>query len=66
MAGQLFQSNLYIKGIEGNLKMCPLYTGSNNSLVLWFMVVNATFNNKIISWRSLLLVDETGVHGENH
>ena len=29
-----------------------------------FMVFNDTFNN--ISWRSVLLVDETGVSGENH
>ena len=33
----------------------------------WFMVFNATFNNiSIISWRSVLLVEETGVPGENH
>ena len=31
------------------------------------MVFNATFNNiSVISWRSILLVDETGVPGENH
>jgi hypothetical protein len=31
------------------------------------MVFNATFNNiSVISWRSVLLVEETGVHGENH
>jgi hypothetical protein len=30
----------------------------------WFMVFNATFNNiSVISWRSILLVEETG---ENH
>jgi hypothetical protein len=29
--------------------------------------VNATFNNiSVISWRSVLLVEETEVHGENH
>ena len=28
---------------------------------------NATFNNiSVISWRSVLLVEETGVRGENH
>jgi hypothetical protein len=33
----------------------------------WVMVVNATFNNiSVISWRSILLVEETGVPGENH
>jgi hypothetical protein len=31
------------------------------------MVVNATFNNiSVISWRSVLFVEETGVPGENH
>jgi hypothetical protein len=31
------------------------------------MVLNATFNNiSVISWRSVLLVEETGVPGENH
>ena len=31
------------------------------------MVFNATFNNiSVISWRSVLFVDETGVPGENH
>jgi hypothetical protein len=30
-------------------------------------VFNATFNNiSAISWRSVLLVEETGVPGENH
>ena len=36
-------------------------------LVGWFMVFNATFNTiSVISWRSVLLVEETGVPGENH
>jgi hypothetical protein len=31
------------------------------------MVFNATFNNiSIILWRSVLLMEETGVPGENH
>jgi len=31
------------------------------------MVFNATFNNiSVISWRSVLLVEETGMAGENH
>ena len=35
-------------------------------MVGWFMVLNATFNNiSVISWRSVLLVEETGVPGEN-
>jgi hypothetical protein len=34
-----------------------------------FVVVSATFtfkNISVISWRLVLLVEETGVHGENH
>jgi hypothetical protein len=32
-----------------------------------FIVFNVTFNNiSVISWRSVLLVEETGVPGENH
>jgi len=35
--------------------------------MVWFMVFNATFNNiSVISWWSVLLVEETGVPGENH
>jgi hypothetical protein len=31
------------------------------------MVFNVTINNtSIISWRSILLVEETRVHGDNH
>ena len=33
----------------------------------WFMVSNTTFNNiSVIWWRSVLLMEETGVPGENH
>jgi hypothetical protein len=33
----------------------------------WFMVFDATFNNiSVISLRSVLLVEETGVPGKNH
>jgi hypothetical protein len=41
----------------------------NLSFIWWFrfMVFNATFNNiSVISWWSFLLVEETGVPGENH
>jgi hypothetical protein len=35
--------------------------------LVWFMVFNATFNNiSVISRWSVLLVEETGVSGENH
>jgi hypothetical protein len=34
---------------------------------LWYLNFNATFNNiSVISWQSVLLVEETGVRGENH
>ena len=37
-----------------------------NGLV-WFMVFNATLNNiSVILWMSVLLVEETGVPGENY
>ena len=32
----------------------------------WFMVCSDTFNNIVILWRSVLLVEETGGPGENH
>jgi hypothetical protein len=35
--------------------------------LVWFMVFNATFNNiSVVSWRSDLMVEETGVPEENH
>jgi hypothetical protein len=35
--------------------------------VVCLMVFNATFNNiSVLSWRSVLLVEETGGPGENH
>ena len=39
----------------------------NGWFVVWFMVFNTTFNNiSVISWRSVLLVEETGIPGENY
>ena len=39
----------------------------NVCLLVCSMVFNATFNNiTVISWRSVLLVEETGGSGENH
>jgi len=35
--------------------------------MIFLIVLNATFNNiSVISWRSVLLVEETGGPGENH
>ena len=43
------------------------YKGSMSRKGVRVMVFNATCNNiSFISWRSVLLVDETGVSGENH
>ena len=40
---------------------------NQNRFDVCLMVVNATFNNiSVISWRSALLVEETGGPGENH
>ena len=37
------------------------------NFMVWFMAFNATFNNiSVISWRTVLLVEETRVPGENH
>jgi hypothetical protein len=36
-------------------------------VVGWFMVFNVLFNNiSVVSWRSVLLVEETGGPEENH
>jgi hypothetical protein len=36
-------------------------------MIGWLIVFNATFNNiSVISWQSVLLVEETGVPAENH
>ena len=35
--------------------------------LVWLIVFNSTFNNiSVISWWSVLLVEETGVSRENH
>jgi len=48
-----------------------VFIKSNTNISVYFRirgegyVFNATFNNiSAISWRSVLLVEETGVHGE--
>ena len=41
---------------------CCLFYHRKVGLIRRFMVFNATFNNiSVISWRSVLLVEETGV-----
>ena len=40
---------------------------NRRSWLVWFMVLNITFNNiSAISWWSVLSVEETEVPGENH
>ena len=37
------------------------------AVLVAFMVINATFNNiSVLSWRLVLLVEETGGPGVNH
>ena len=61
-----------------SMHLCSMHWGEKWLFVLlilvelltvygWLMVFNATFNNmSVISWRSVLLVEETRVPGENH
>ena len=36
-------------------------------ILIWFLVFNATFRNiPAMSWRPVLVVEETGIPGENH
>jgi len=45
------------------MQLCIIHTVNVDCL----MVFNATFNNiSVISWRSVLLVEEIGGPGENH
>jgi hypothetical protein len=56
----LFQPNLYYL-------ILPSRKWSWGGWVVWVMVLNSTFNNiSVISWQSLLLVEETRVPRENH
>jgi len=50
---------------------CKMYISRDAHMsrvrVMVVMVFNATFNNiSVIAWRSVLLVEESGVPGENH
>ena len=56
----------HVYGEASNPMHC-LSDHETKAMGLWFMVFNANFNNiSVISWRSDLLVEETGVPGENH
>ena len=54
---------LYIKVVEEDI----FISCCDQHHLVKVMVFNATFNNiSVISWRPVLLVEETGVHRENH
>ena len=65
----LIGCNLYNSSLE-LLKYFKIYHDYQGKLVrwwlgLWFMMFNATFNNiSVISWRTVLLVEETRVSGK--
>jgi len=45
----------------------PIHVNVSIESSSWFIVINAIFNNiSVISWRSVLLMEEIGVPGENH
>ena len=53
---------------DGDLvNVISIYKVHDDQITIRVMVFNATFNNiSVISWRSVLLVEETEVPGENH
>ena len=62
----IFVNNIKIKGKQSGGIRVRLGYGVIYMGLLWIMVFNATFNNiSGISWRSVLLVEETRVPGEN-
>jgi hypothetical protein len=63
MAPITFDSGTYLlQQVRSNLQC-----GTQPNMEVGFMVFNATFDNiSVISWQSVLLVEETGVPGENH
>jgi hypothetical protein len=66
MCVKLGQLNVVLLKSNGPTNVLPRLAHFVFGLVL-FMVFNATFNNiSLISLRSVLLVEETGVPGENH
>ena len=70
----MFHQNVHLKAIISGwnvllmdrkylarLSECSFFWGGGGGIVF-----NATFNNiSVISWRSVLLVEETGVHGNS-
>jgi len=56
-----------LDGEDGPLYICLKGDHPRTIPISRVMVFNATFNNiSVISWQSVLLVEETGVPRENH
>ena len=75
--GIMYQSGVTCLSMDCSTKQissshCNVVCTSNDIAYKWLtwvrvMVFNDTFNNiSVISWRSVLLMEETGVPGENH
>jgi hypothetical protein len=67
----LVETKIYLIGMVKNMATRKERTTQVKDEVIggfgWVMVFTATFNNiSVISWRSVLLVEEIGVPGENH
>ena len=55
------------KVIFNFIRFFSLYLFNEMVGLVWLMVFNTTFNNiSVISWQSVLLVEEFGVPGETH
>ena len=53
--------------LTGNVQVWFWFVSGMIFRFIWFMMLNSTFSNiSIISWWSVILVDETGIPGENH
>jgi hypothetical protein len=62
-------NSIFIPGSQEIISTIPSNSAmvSRNMIRGRVMVFNSTFNNiSVISWQSVLLVEETGVPGENH
>jgi hypothetical protein len=63
----MFCRSLFVLFYVGRCISCPSSAYGFWLLFVCLMVFNVTFNNiSFISWRSILLVEETGGPGENH
>jgi hypothetical protein len=59
--------NMTAKHLCSYKRIIRCFTIMKKNCIVCFMVFNTTFNNiAVISWQSVLLVEETGQPGENH